>query len=361
MRLAGRYHDHVACRDVHLLVAAAETGLSLDDDEDLGVVVLVERGTASRVRLDEDDRDPDAAVVLADELRRTAARGQLVISDHLHGCQYARVLSEAVFLLRCPVCTGALEEGEGVLRCAEGHSFDIARQGYVNLVPGPGDSAEMVEARDAFLAAGHFARLSAALAEEAEGADESAIVDIGAGTGHHLARVLDAMPERMGLALDSSTPALRRAARSHPRAAAVGADAWKPLPLKDGIAAVILSVFAPRNPTEMARVLAPGGALLAVTPTTRHLFELVGPLGLLSVPEDKADRLDEQLGSHFALAERRSVEHSMFLNREEAAQLVRMGPSAWHVDEQTVAERLALLPDPLTVTTSMTLSRYVSG
>ena len=61
-------------------------------------------------------------------------------------------------------------------------------------------------------------------------------------------------------------------------------------------------MFAPRNPTEMARVLAPGGALLAVTPTTRHLFELVGPLGLLSVPEDKADRLDEQLGSHFTLA-----------------------------------------------------------
>jgi 23S rRNA (guanine745-N1)-methyltransferase len=48
----------------------------------------------------------------------------------------------------------------------------------------------------------------------------------------------------------------------------------------------------------------------------------------------------------------------MFLNREEAAQLVRMGPSAWHVDEQTVAERLALLPDPLTVTASVTLSRY---
>ena len=271
-----------------------------------------------------------------------------------------RVLSAAVDLLRCPVCTGALAEGEGALRCQEGHSFDIARQGYVNLVPGAGDSAEMVEARDAFLAAGHFARLSAALAQAATNADApGAVVDIGAGTGHHLGRVLDAMPDRIGIALDSSTSTLRRAARSHARAAAVGADAWKSLPLKDVIAAVILSVFAPRNPTEMARVLAPGGALLAVTPTTRHLFELVGPLGLLSVPEDKADRLDEQLGSHFALEERRSVEHSMFLNREEAAQLVRMGPSAWHVDEQTVAERLALLPDPLTVTASTTLSRYV--
>jgi 23S rRNA (guanine745-N1)-methyltransferase len=118
-------------------------------------------------------------------------------------------------------------------------------------------------------------------------------------------------------------------------------------------------VFAPRNPAEMARVLSPGGVLLAVTPTTRHLHELVGPLGLLSVPEEKADRLDTQLASHFSVAERGPIEYSMFLTRDEAAQIVRMGPSAWHVDEQTVAERLALLPDPLTVTTSVSLSRYV--
>jgi 23S rRNA (guanine745-N1)-methyltransferase len=269
------------------------------------------------------------------------------------------VLREAVDLLHCPVCGGALEEGEGGLRCAESHSFDIARQGYVNLVPGPGDTAEMVEARDAFLAAGHFARLTTALRDAAVAAGgQGAVVDIGAGTGHHLARVLDALPDARGIAIDSSQPALRRAARAHPRAAAIGADTWRDLPLRDGAASLILSVFAPRNPAEMARVLAPGGALLAVTPTTRHLFELVGPLGLLSVPEDKADRLDEQLVDHFTLDDRHSVEHAMFLNREEAAQLVRMGPSAWHVDEQTVAERLAILPDPLTVTASMTLSRY---
>ena len=276
------------------------------------------------------------------------------------------MLTAALEFLRCPVCAGELAESDGALQCPEGHSFDIARQGYVNLVPGRADSADMVEAREAFLDAGHFGRLSAALAEEARaleaapgGAAPGAVLDIGAGTGHHLACVLAAMPERIGLALDASSAALRRAARAHPRAAAVGADAWRELPLRDDVAALILSVFAPRNPTEMARVLAPGGALLAVTPTTRHLFELVGPLGLLSVPEDKADRLDEQLGAHFTLDERRTVEHAMFLNREEAAQLVRMGPSAWHVDEQTVNERLAALPDPLTVTASVTLSRYL--
>jgi 23S rRNA (guanine745-N1)-methyltransferase len=272
----------------------------------------------------------------------------------------ARPLDEAVNLLRCPVCADGLQLGDGSLRCRAGHSFDIARQGYVNLVPGRADTPEMVEARDAFLGAGHYRHLSDALAEEAARVDASgAVVDVGAGTGHHLARVLDALPERLGLALDASPAALRRAARAHPRAAAIGADAWKPLPLGDGVAAIVLSVFAPRNPPEMARILAPGGALVAVTPTTRHLYELVGPLGLLSVPEDKEDRLDEQLASQFTLRERRSVEHSMFLAREEATQIVRMGPSAWHIDESELATRLAALPDPLTVTASVTLSRYV--
>jgi 23S rRNA (guanine745-N1)-methyltransferase len=266
------------------------------------------------------------------------------------------LLADVLDLLKCPLCEATLDVDDQVVRCSSGHSFDIARQGYVNLVPSRADTHEMVEARDAFLRAGHFRQLSEALAESAAGA---AVVDLGAGTGHYLARILDALPDGRGIAIDASPAALRRAARAHPRAAAVGADAWKPLPVRDGVATTVLSVFAPRSATEMARILAPGGALLAVTPTTRHLHELVGPLGLLSVPDDKEDRLDAQLTSHFELAERRTIEHAMFLTRDESAQLVRMGPSAWHVDEESVDERLATLPDPLAVTASMTMSRFV--
>ena len=287
------------------------------------------------------------------------------------------MLVDVVDLLRCPVCGAALAQGEGVLSCAAGHSFDVARQGYVNLVPGRADTPEMVEAREAFLRAGHYRPLTEELAKEARaatgvrdagagdapGATETGgvVLDLGAGTGHHLAVVLDALPHHAGIAVDASAAALRRAARSHPRAAAVGADVWKPLPVCDGLAAIVLSVFAPRNAAEMARVLAPGGSLIAVTPTIRHLHELVGPLGLLSVPDDKEDRLDAQLAQAFTLTGRRTIEHAMFLTRDECDQLVRMGPSAWHVDEQSVTERLAALPDPLAVTASMTLSRYVRG
>jgi 23S rRNA (guanine745-N1)-methyltransferase len=270
------------------------------------------------------------------------------------------VLADVVELLRCPVCAASLAIQDQAVRCPEGHSFDIARQGYVNLVPGSGDTSEMAEAREAFLDAGHYRRLSVALVEAAlEVEAPGAVVDLGAGTGHHLAYVLAASPVRVGLALDTSTAALRRAARCHPCAAAVGADAWKPLPLRDEVAALVLSVFAPRNPEEMARVLAPGGSVVAATPTTRHLAELVGPLGLLSVPEEKIGDLDSRLAARFELAGRRTIEHAMFLTRDEAAQVVRMGPSAWHVDDESVAERLATLPEPLAVTASVTLSRYV--
>jgi 23S rRNA (guanine745-N1)-methyltransferase len=274
------------------------------------------------------------------------------------------VLADVIDLLRCPVCGDGLsladsEERPSAVRCPAGHSFDIARQGYVNLVPGRADTPEMVEARDAFLRAGHFRSLRRAISTESRDVSSpGAIVDLGAGTGYYLSGALEATEDRVGIAVDASPAALRRAVRAHDRAAAVGADVWKPLPLRDGIATIVLSVFAPRNASEMARVLAADGRLLAITPTTRHLHELVGPLGLLSVPDDKEDRLDAQLASHFTLANRRTIEHAMFLTRDECAQLVRMGPSAWHVDERSVDERLAALPEPLTVTASMTVSVF---
>jgi 23S rRNA (guanine745-N1)-methyltransferase len=269
------------------------------------------------------------------------------------------VLADVADLLRCPVCEGGVAIDDAALRCPAGHAFDIARQGYVNLVPGRADTPEMVEARDAFLRAGHFRPLAVAIGDAVElHARPGPIVDLGAGTGHYLAHALDVLAGAFGIAIDASPAALRRAARCHDRAGAVGADAWKTLPLRDGIATIALSVFAPRNASEMRRILAPSGVLVAVTPTTRHLHELVGPLGLLSVPGDKEDRLDAQLAGHFSLTERRTIEHAMFLTRDECAQLVRMGPSAWHIDERTTSERLAALPDPLTVTASTTLSLF---
>ncbi|MGC4839107.1 putative RNA methyltransferase [Micromonospora vinacea] len=275
--------------------------------------------------------------------------------------------------LRCPVCGEPLAEATAgttsALRCPRRHSFDIARQGYVNLLAGRaphvGDSAEMVAARADFLAAGHYDLISAALSEAATEAvgrlptpDVGAyplVVDAGAGTGRYLGAVLAALPDAVGLALDVSKPALRRAARAHPRAAAALADTWQRLPLADASTAVLLNVFAPRNGPEFHRVLDPAGTLLVVTPDTAHLAELVDALGLLRVDPDKADRVSGSLGAHFTLASSAVHRAELTMTRPEVATLVGMGPSAWHTDPAALDTRLGALPEPVRVTMAVRL------
>lgn len=266
--------------------------------------------------------------------------------------------------LRCPLCASQLSQPDNVLRCPAGHSFDIARQGYVHLDPGrashTGDTAEMVAARAEFLDAGHYRFISTALAEAAVLAypQSSFVVDAGAGTGHHLAAVLDALPGAAGLALDVAKPALRRAARAHPRAAAALCDTWRRLPVSDGSASLVLNVFAPRNGAEFHRVLRADGTLLVVTPTPAHLAELVGSLGLLSVDADKEDRVAASLADRFDEVGTERLERQLRLTHGEVATLIRMGPSAWHAAPTPLADRIATLPSPSLVTASIHLRRY---
>jgi 23S rRNA (guanine745-N1)-methyltransferase len=290
------------------------------------------------------------------------------------------VLADVVDLLACPHCSAGFSLRAGSLRCATGHAFDVARQGYANLLPAGrpgqrrGDTAEMVRARAAFLGRGHFEPLSSALAAQAARAladrtgarasgasaveQSGGVLDVGAGTGHYLARVLDAVPDRPGLALDVSRYALRRAARAHPRAGAVACDAWRTLPVRTGAAALVLNVFAPRAGAELRRVLAPGGSLLVVTPTPAHLGELVSGLGLLTVGEDKRERVAAALGPDFTAAGSEPLEYRLSLDHDDVAALAGMGPSAWHTDPARLAGRIAALPDPVEVTVSVTVDRY---
>jgi 23S rRNA (guanine745-N1)-methyltransferase len=267
--------------------------------------------------------------------------------------------------LRCPVCAEPLARAEASLICPRGHGFDLARQGYVNLVLGPathcGDSAEMVASRSAFQQAGHYDFVAEAIAEAvraAVGDSPGLVVDVGAGTGYYLAAVLDRAPAALGLALDASKHAARRAARAHARMSAAVCDVWKELPLVDGAADVILSVFAPRNAEELARVLRPEGTLIVVTPQTSHLQELVGQLGMLSVPADKEERLEASLAGRFRMLDEALHARRLSLSHAEAQSLVAMGPSAWHLEPGVLAERVAKLPEPVEVGAAIRLSRW---
>ncbi|MEV0594427.1 putative RNA methyltransferase [Nonomuraea cavernae] len=257
------------------------------------------------------------------------------------------MLADIVDLLACPVCQGDLAIEGGALRCAHGHAFDIARQGYVSLLvgsraPGTADSAEMVAARAGFLEAGHYAPLTEALAESVatRAGHAPVVVDAGTGTGHYLATVLEAIGDGVGVAFDVSKHAVRRAARAHPRIGAFVADVWRPLPIRTGVADVVMNVFAPRNGPEFRRVLRPGGVVAVVTPAQSHLSPLVRELGLLSVDEEKERRVARSLDG-FVEADRRTIAFDLHLSRDDIVEVVRMGPSAWHTEASELEKQIS--------------------
>ncbi|GGX14591.1 putative RNA methyltransferase [Streptomyces lomondensis] len=281
------------------------------------------------------------------------------------GTGHRRPSDRLLTILTCPLCPAGLDRADGALRCPGRHTFDIARHGYVGLLTGhrrapSADSAEMVRSRAAFLRAGHYdplARTLAKLATELAPPDAT-VLDAGAGTGHYLAAVLDALPEALGLGLDSSVPALRAAARAHPRAEAAAWDVWQPWPVRTGCAHLLLNVFAPRNGPEFHRALRPDGALLVVTPTARHLRELHEPLGLLAVDTRKEERLRRTLSPHFQPERTQPLEYAMTLTPEDTTSLVAMTPTAHHLDAAELRRRIAESRTPTRVTASFAVSVY---
>lgn len=271
-------------------------------------------------------------------------------------------LAGAVDLLRCPRCGGSCTLTGAAVRCAQGHAFDLARQGYVNLTgaaqPAHADTPAMVAARAELLDSGRYAVITEALVDALPpGARD--LLDVGTGTGHYAAAVLDDRPDARALGLDVSVAACRRAARRHPRLAVVTADAWAPLPVVDAGVDAVLTVFSPRNAPEFVRVLRPDGSVITATPGPGHLAELRSAFGLLGVEDGKEQRLADTFGTVglTAVAQQR-IEQVDPWTAEDAVRSVLMGPNAFH----TSAERIRAVADdlawPRPVTVSCVITRW---
>ena len=261
--------------------------------------------------------------------------------------------------LLCPICGETLTKQDKSYVCPGRHSFDIARQGHVNLLPvqqkrslNPGDTAQQVAGRRAFLDGGFYAPIRQALCALAKAHHCSGpILDIGCGEGYYSAGLAEALEAEL-LGLDISKEAVRYAAGRYKNATWICASAAH-LPVKDQSFGLLTSLFALTMPEEFKRVLGPDGAFIQVLAAEDHL------LGLKNIiyPElHHKEKFTTPDIPGFRLAESRKLQFTFTVEGEQVQNLLSMTPHVYRISKEGAA-RLAAT-ERLTDTASAVLNVY---
>ena len=261
--------------------------------------------------------------------------------------------------LICPICGETLRRQEKEYRCGNNHSFDIARQGYVNLLAvqqkkslHPGDTREQVLSRRAFLEENYYAPIAGALCDAArELGAAGPILDIGCGEGYYSAKLASALGAEL-VGLDISKEAVRAAAAKYKNGLWLCGTAAH-LPVADRSAGCVTSLFALTMPEEFRRVLREDGLYFQVLAAQDHL------LGLKSIiyPELKLkekDSVPELPG--FRLLKSLPIRFTFTVEGPQVQNLLSMTPHVYRISKEG-ATRLAAT-EKLTDTASAVLNVY---
>ena len=276
---------------------------------------------------------------------------------------------------KCPSCDQALILQEDTqprtYRCNNQHSFDLAREGYLNLLlaqnkrsRNPGDSDEMIRSRQRFLNAGYYQPLSdaivAAVSNAASG-PEQAVLDLGCGEGYYMQQLRIASdlrasdlrasdltvsklkkepPKLKLLGMDISKFAVRLAAKRK-MDARLAVDSVYNIPLFENRVDTAISVFSPISVEETGRVLKPGGQLIMVGPGTEHLSGLTSLIYEQSLPHG-GNTASLEKASQFNLLEQIEIKQSIVVSGSDILDLLKMTPYYWHSrpEQQTMLATL---------------------
>lgn len=249
-----------------------------------------------------------------------------------------------MFYYLCPICTELLKLNSSATsyQCQHQHCFDIAKDGYLNLLPvqhkgskEPGDNKQMMTARRAFLEAGFYAPMAKAVAMmiNANSTEHQALtlLDIGCGEGYYSRTIAHYGQQNPPIALhgvDIAKFAIAAAAKKQPAARFIVASSNR-LPYPKQTFDWLLKVFAPANDDELKRLLKPAGFLLTVTPGPRHLWQLKQFI----YSDVREHALDAPLPVDFVSIDSQRLRYQITPDADQRIALLQMTPFAWRANK----------------------------
>ncbi|MFK5883089.1 MAG: methyltransferase domain-containing protein [Candidatus Izemoplasma sp.] len=272
-------------------------------------------------------------------------------------------------ILKCPICNRHLSKNdkENVFKCDNNHSFDIAKQGYINLLMSNqnkakihGDSSEMLNARKEILFGGYYYGISNLLNKtiksELNDINKSYnILDIGTGVGYYVKQLKDKL-SRSNMTyygIDISKPGINVAAKLDKDINfIVGSNSNLPY-LKNSID-LIISIFSPLDESECERVLKDNGKLIVISPNRNHLIE-IKKVVYPSIIEKRIDR-NELLSKKLIKIQSRLYKEVVNIPKKDLKNLLLMTPHYWKSSKEN-KENLYIL-DSLDVSIDIVLNVY---
>lgn len=238
----------------------------------------------------------------------------------------------------CPLCQQPLTKQARSFGCENNHLFDIAKEGYVNLLPvqhksskDPGDNAAMMQARRAFLQQDYYLpmrdKINQLLSQYIAPDQPATLLDIGCGEGYYTQSFQRDPWQVFGL--DISKAMVKAASKTYPTVQFVVASSQR-LPFADQSLNAVVRIYAPCNAEELRRVIATNGIIITVTPGARHLYQLKQ---MIYQEVHLHDEAPENLPD-FTLVATHSVSYAMQLQAGDAFRLLQMTPFAWRASEQ---------------------------
>ena len=238
-------------------------------------------------------------------------------------------------IFACPICAQAVQiEDNGKVVCPNNHSFDIAKQGYINFMTKPVQSMyskALFEARHNIISSGLYDQLQERLAQLAVG---TYFLDTGCGEGSHLARIVVKCPEATGVGIDIAKEGILAAAKFHTGCIWCVGDLAKS-PYNENSFDTIFNILSPANYDEFKRLLKPDGKVIKVVPQEGYLKELRQQAFADSEKERYSnEQTVERFKESFTQVTVERIMYTMPLAKELVPQLIEMTPMGWHIENK---------------------------